>query len=891
MLKYELKERIGIGSYGMVFKAQKKNDKKKIFVIKQITFYTNENKENIEEAKNEATILKQLDCKYIIKYYDSFEENKTLNIVMEYCENGDLSSFINDNKQKNKILPETQIWKFFIEMSLGLSYMHYHKILHRDLKTLNIFLTKDLHIKIGDLGVAKILQNTIHAHTFIGTPYYLSPEMCEEKPYNEKSDVWALGCILYELITFKKPYSANNQAALFFKITNGHYEPISNHLKYSKELKKMVDLLLEKNYIHRPSMKELIENSIFVEKCKKLNLYDDLIIILSLYGSQKLNERNSKSKKIKKITYIKPEQKNSNKILSVKNKNNAMYKSENNLNSNFKSNITNVNSIINQSEEMSKNIMNEQIKKSKIQKEVKKERKKTPSLDKFYLSNNLSHEKVNNEMKNNNNKARQSEIIKKHYQSNNNLRYVNKNQEKIQEKKKNSFVQINDNKILDMKHVNNNINKITTPQTANPNTKIRINTSRTKTKKLSDNNMNHNNNNKKSNNNYNSNNNINHNNSNHNNYNNSNYNNINSIKKNIVHKGNSSKVNNLDLLLNKIVNENDDCEKIQKNINSNKKTMIDNSSKSNNQGEINHLIKVNENPIRRNTVLNKNNKTEKEINKNEENKMNKSNEENKSRSKSKERNLKKFINKSQDKSISNDSNISDLNFENKDFKLKIQNKNPNNLINDFISGLNKELEKTNKLIKRNNNETLNNEEEKIEYIPLYSNKNEEEVSFIIESEKEKNLNSPNEISFIEEDSIKKKNNDLNKLKNLNNEESDSNNEEEEVVSILPNIENKTINEEKRNQLNLLYNKFKENYDLFYKEFWAYDKQINCEKILEICQEAEKSEIDVELKNTLNEYIKEHLSGDNVSKFKNILNQFIGYDIKLKYVKKELEKIS
>ena len=439
-----------------------------------------------------------------------------------------------------------------------------------------------------------------------------------------------------------------------------------------------------------------------------------------------------------------------------------------------------------------------------------------------------------------------------------------------------------------MKHVNNNINKIKTPQTANPNTKIRINTSRTKSKKLSDNNMNHNNNNKKSYSNY-SNNNINHNNSNHNNYNNSNYNNINS--KNIVHKGNSSKANNLDLILNKIVNENDDCEKIQKNINSNKKTMIDNSSKNNNQGEINQLIKVNENPIRRNTFLNKNNKTEKEINKNDENKMNKSAEENKSRSKSKERNLKKFINKSQDKSISNDSNISDLGLENKDFKLKLQNKNPNNLINDFISGLNKELEKTNKLIKRNNNETLNNEEEKIQCIPLYLNKNEEEVSFIIESEKEKNLNSPNEISFIEEDSIKKKNNDLNKLKNLNNEESDSNNEEEEVVSVLPNKENQTINEEKRKQLNLLYNKFKENYDLFHKEFWAYDKQINCQKILEICQEAEKSEIDVELKNKLNEYIKEHLSGDNVSKFKNILNQFIGYDIKLKYVKKELEKIS
>ena len=901
--QYQLKERIGIGSYGMVFKAQKKNDKKTIFVIKQIPFYTNENKENIEEAKNEARILKKLDCKYIVKYYDSYEENNTLNIVMEYCQNGDLSSFINDCKKKNKILPENQIWQFFIEMSLGLSYMHYHKILHRDLKTLNIFLTKDLHIKIGDLGVAKILQNTIHAHTFIGTPYYLSPEMCEEKPYNEKSDVWALGCILYELITFKKPYSAKNQAALFFKITNGHYEPISNSLKYSKDLKKIVDMLLEKNYIHRPNMKDVIENNTFVEKCKKLNLYDDLLIILSLYGSQKFNERNSKSKKIQKITYVKPEQrKNSNnKILNVKNKNNGMYKSDNNLNNNYKSNniyVTNVNSIINQSEEMSKNIMNDQIKKFKIQKEIKKERQKTPSLDKFYLSNNLSHEKVNNEIKNNNYKARHSEVIKKHYQSNNNLRYVNQNQEIGEEKKKNSFVQNNNvnNKKQDIKHIsNNNINKITTPQTANPNIKIRINTSRTKSKKLNDNNINHNNN-KKSNSNYNSNNNINNkknnnnNISNNSNHNNSNNNNINNIKNNnIIPKVNSSKQSNLDLILNKIVNENED-NKIQKNININKKFIVNNSSK-NNQGDIKKYIKVNENSIISNNILIKNYKKVNEMKKSQENKINKSAEENKSRSISKERNLKKFINKSQDKSISNDSNISDLNLDNKDFKLKIKNINPNNLINDFISELNKGLEKTNKLIKRNNEK----EEEKIDYIPLYSNKNEEEVSFIIESEKERNLDSPNENSFIEEDSIKKKNNDLNKFQNLNNDKSDSNsnisNEEEEIVSVLPNKENQTINEEKRKQLNLLYNKWKENYDLLFKEFWAYDKQINCQKILEICQEAENSEINVELKNKLDEYIKAHLSEDNISKFKKIFNKFMGYDIKLKYVKKELEKLS
>ena len=379
--QYILKDRIGIGSYGMVFKAQRKDDKKTFFVIKQIPFYTNENKQNIEEAKNEAKILKQLDCKYIVKYYDSFEENNTLNIVMEYCQNGDLSTYINENKTKNTILPEIQIWKFFIEMSLGLAYIHYRKILHRDLKTLNIFLTKDLDVKIGDLGVAKILQNTIHAHTFIGTPYYLSPEICEEKPYNEKSDVWALGCILYELITFKKPYNAKNQAALFFKITNGNYEPIPNHLKYSKELKKMVDLLLEKNYIHRPFMKDILENGSFVEKAKKLNLYDDLIIILSLYGSQKLNEKNFKAKKIQKITYVKPEKKKSGnvKILSIKNKNNDMYKSENNIANNYKLNLynSNFNSNINQSEEFNtNNVVNEQVKQLQNNKEKKKRKKK-----------------------------------------------------------------------------------------------------------------------------------------------------------------------------------------------------------------------------------------------------------------------------------------------------------------------------------------------------------------------------------------------------------------------------------------------------------------------------------------------------------------------------------
>ncbi len=507
---YKIIDRIGVGSFGLVYKVSKYLSKT-FYVLKQIPFEIKNNNDdkNLKEAKNEALILSKLKNKYVVKYYDNFIEDKNLNIVMEYCEGGDLETYLNSIKKQNKFLSERNIWKFFIQISLGLFYIHNKKIIHRDMKCSNIFLTKNLNIKIGDLGVAKILKGTLNAHTLIGTPFYLSPEICEEKPYNEKSDVWALGCILYELITFKKPYNAKNQAALFFKITNGNYEPIPNHLKYSKELKKMVDLLLEKNYIHRPFMKDILENGSFVEKAKKLNLYDDLIIILSLYGSQKLNEKNSKAKRIQKITYVKPEKKKSGnvKILSIKNKNNDMYKSENNIANNYKFNLynSNFNSNINQSDEFNtKNFINDQVKQFKNDKEIKKERKKNPSIEKFYLSNNLSSEKLNIENKNTNYKARHSEVLKKKYSSNNNLRYVNKSPETIQDNnnnniKKHSFVQSNNIKKKENKNVtnnnnhNHNINQINTPQSANPNSKIRIHSSRSKTNKIN-NNTNFNNN-------------------------------------------------------------------------------------------------------------------------------------------------------------------------------------------------------------------------------------------------------------------------------------------------------------------------------------------------------------------------------------------------------------
>lgn len=278
---YVIKVKIGDGSYGEVYKVTNVSDPNgPELVLKEIQLKKCENKSQLEMVKNEAPILSKLKSEYVVQYYDSFEENNNVYIIMEYCQGGDLSHYLSDYRKSNqKMMTEDAIWKWFIQISLGLLHIHNNKILHRDLKSLNIFLTKDLNVKIGDLGVAKILKNASHAMTIIGTPYYLSPEICEEKPYNEKSDVWSLGCILYEMITFKHPFNAGSTPALFIKILNGKYDPLS--ASCSGDLKKMIEMLLEKNYYKRLSMKEIILHPSFQAKAKKLDLNQQLAEAMS----------------------------------------------------------------------------------------------------------------------------------------------------------------------------------------------------------------------------------------------------------------------------------------------------------------------------------------------------------------------------------------------------------------------------------------------------------------------------------------------------------------------------------------------------------------------------------------------------------------------------------
>ena len=300
---YEIKRKLGVGTYGVVYMVSKKsptsnnNDSNSnLFVIKQIPLFGLTPQE-IKEVKTEANILSQIKSIYVVKFFDSFEENNILNIVMEYCDGGDLEQLI-ENKKKFP-LEEDLIWKIFIQITIGLTAIHNLKILHRDLKTSNIFLTKDLNVKIGDMGVAKKLSRGSFAKTIIGTPYYLSPEICEEKPYNEKSDIWALGCILYELCTFNHPFEAKSQGALILKILNGTPAPIKQC--YSENMKKIINLILEKNIYKRPSCKTILKLPYVKEKVKKLGMIEQYQSIGLKIMNQSYNFKKISNKKKEKI--------------------------------------------------------------------------------------------------------------------------------------------------------------------------------------------------------------------------------------------------------------------------------------------------------------------------------------------------------------------------------------------------------------------------------------------------------------------------------------------------------------------------------------------------------------------------------------------------------------
>ncbi|XP_059700500.1 serine/threonine-protein kinase Nek1 isoform X10 [Haemorhous mexicanus] len=264
MDKYIKVRKIGEGSFGKAILVKAKENGQQ-YVIKEINISKMSNKER-EESRREVAVLANMKHPNIVLYRESFEENGCLYIVMDYCEGGDLFKKI--NAQKGILFSEDQILDWFVQICLALKHIHDRKILHRDIKSQNIFLTKDGTIQLGDFGIARVLNSTAElARTCIGTPYYLSPEICQNKPYNNKSDIWALGCVLYEMCTLKHAFEAGNMKNLVLKIISGPFPPVSMH--YSYDLRNLLSQLFKRNPRNRPSVNSILEKNFIAKRVEK----------------------------------------------------------------------------------------------------------------------------------------------------------------------------------------------------------------------------------------------------------------------------------------------------------------------------------------------------------------------------------------------------------------------------------------------------------------------------------------------------------------------------------------------------------------------------------------------------------------------------------------------
>jgi serine/threonine protein kinase len=231
----------------------------------------------------EIRILKKVRHPNIVQFIDSFLDagENMLYILMEYCDGGDLAELHERAMRRapTRGLTEDEVWSVFIQLLMALRYLHFeHRILHRDLKPQNVFLTKAMVVKVGDFGVSTILSQSVDfAKTFCGSPYYLAPELCMEEPYNGKADLWSLGCILYELAAHgERPFKGRTLVSIIQNVIAAKFVPLDDLVAdppsprallkhgppqfagHGAELRRTVALLLKKLPDERASISRLL---------------------------------------------------------------------------------------------------------------------------------------------------------------------------------------------------------------------------------------------------------------------------------------------------------------------------------------------------------------------------------------------------------------------------------------------------------------------------------------------------------------------------------------------------------------------------------------------------------------------------------------------------------
>ncbi|CAK66501.1 unnamed protein product (macronuclear) [Paramecium tetraurelia] len=253
---FKIMSKLGEGAYSTVYKVRRIEDNAE-YALKKVNLTNLSDKEK-QNALNEVRILASIKHPFIISYKEAFIDvnSNSLCIVMELADNGDLFQQIQKCIKSNTFMPENDIMKITFQIASGLKALHDLKIFHRDLKSANIFLQSNGDVKLGDMNVSKVAKKGL-LYTQTGTPYYASPEVWKDQPYDQKSDIWSLGCVTYEMAALKPPFRAEDMEGLYKKVIKGLYPRLPS--QYSQDLQNVIRMMLQVQTHLRPTSQALSE--------------------------------------------------------------------------------------------------------------------------------------------------------------------------------------------------------------------------------------------------------------------------------------------------------------------------------------------------------------------------------------------------------------------------------------------------------------------------------------------------------------------------------------------------------------------------------------------------------------------------------------------------------